>query len=109
MNIKKIIDNYTSYPGGWLVGDFSPALVKTEALEVGIKEISAGTIGDGHYHKKGDEYTIILRGEAIDKGISYKEGDIILLCKNEKNFTNFIKDSLILSIKTISDTGDKYY
>lgn len=100
------LDNFT---GGWLVGNFIPSLIKTDAIEVGIKEISAGTTGDGHYHKLITEYTIILHGHAILNNQEYFKGDIIILKPNEKNYTKFIKDTLILSIKSMSIPDDKYY
>ena len=97
------------FKNGWLVGDFSPSLLRTSLLEVGLKYISKNTNGDGHYHLKSDEFTIILSGKAEDKGIFYGPGDIIHLKKAEKNFTIFHEDTFILSIKTSSDVKDKYY
>lgn len=102
---KKISD----FVGGWVVGDFEPTLHKTNDVEVSVKYIPKDTIGDGHYHKLGDEFTIILEGQAEDNGRIYNKGDIILLKKMQRNYTKFLQDSMILSIKTISQKGDKYY
>mgnify|MGYP001181885280 FL=1 len=102
LNIEKFI-------GGWLVGDFEPSLIKTKELEVGVKKIPAGTLGDGHYHKLLTEFTVIIEGHAIDNDKNYFDGDIIVLKPYEKNFTKFIKDTIILSIKSKSIPNDKYY
>ena len=99
----------TDYIGGWLIGNFNPSIVKTKDCEVAVKFVKAGTIGDNHYHKKSDEYTVILSGRAIDNEIEYIQGDIIEIKRNMKNKTIFVDDSIILSIKTDTDTNDKFY
>ena len=101
--------NIKDFKGGWFVGSFTPSLLSRNDIEVGIKEIPEGTIGDGHYHKKASEYTLIIQGLAEDNGNIYTSGDIIILEPMKKNFTKFLKKSLILSIKSTSDTNDKYY
>jgi uncharacterized protein YacL (UPF0231 family) len=101
--------NITEFVGGWLVGDFEPALVKTGTVEVALKHIKAGSAGDGHYHKKGSEYTVLINGKAIDQGKEYGVGDIIKIEAYRKNFTLFIEDSVVLSIKEGSGVDDKYY
>lgn len=106
MENKKL--NLSDFLGGWLVGDFNPSLIKTDELEVGIKIIPAGTLGDGHYHKVATEYTIILEGHAIDNDIDYLKGDIITIKPNEKNFTKFVTETTILIIKSKSILNDKY-
>ena len=89
---------------------FTPSLLSRNDIEVGIKEIPEGTIGDGHYRKKASEYTLIIQGLAEDNGNIYTSGDIIILEPMKKILRSFLKKSLILSIKsTKHDTNDKYY
>ena len=101
--------NIDDFIGGWLVGRFKPSLVSTSEIEVGIKRIPRGTKGDGHYHKQGDEHTIILTGKAMDSGCVYADGGIITIRAGEKNHTEFLEDSLIVCIKEGSGVHDKYY
>jgi len=105
--VEKLMLN--KYTGGWLVGDFLPSLIRTKDVEVGVKKITKGTVGDGHYHKLVTEYTIIISGKLVDKGVEYSEADIIILQPYEKNFTRFITDSIIISIKSRSVANDKYF
>ena len=101
--------NISQFKGGWVVGQFEPCLIKSSRLEVGIKFINKGTKGDGHYHMKSDEFTILISGSALDKGKIYGPGDIIVIKKKEKNFTFFLEDSLIISMRNNSVPKDKHY
>ena len=50
LEIMEVIKN--SDLRGWFVGNFEPNLIKRDDIEVGIKEISKGTMPDYHFHKK---------------------------------------------------------
>ena len=101
--------NLDKFINGWLVGNFKPSLIKTDEVEVGIKKIPAGTIGDGHYHKAGTEWTVIIDGHAIDNNSEYLNGSIITLMPNQRNFTEFVTDTTILVIKSKSVLNDKFF
>ncbi len=59
---------------GWFVGDFSPSVVQSEAVEVGVRSYAAGDREDWHLHKVATELTAILSGEVIMNGIRVLRG-----------------------------------
>jgi len=103
-----ILQKLEQFKGGWVVGAFTPTLVSTSAVEVAIKRATADWVPNGHFHKIATEYTLILSGKAEDQGRIYSYGDIITLRPMERNYTRFLEDTLMLSIKTPSIADDKY-
>ena len=100
--------NISFFKRGWIVGDFSPSLFKREDIEVGIKFFKEKTFGDGHYHKKSSEYSIIIFGGCEKNGIKYHEGDIIIQNRKERDKIIWDKNTKILVIRDGSSTNDKY-
>jgi len=45
---------------GWFIGDFSPTVLATKAVEVGVKLYKAGDSEERHFHKIATEVTVIL-------------------------------------------------
>ena len=68
---------------GWFVGNFEPTVLKTNDVEVALKEYGAGDYEDAHYHKIATEITFIVEGEVEMLGEKYSEGDIITILPNE--------------------------
>lgn len=93
---------------GWFIGDFSPAVYKTNEFEVGIKYYKAGDNEPSHHHKISTEITVIVFGEAIMNNKTFRAGDIIIISPNES--TNFIvkKDTCTVVVKFPSSNNDKY-
>ena len=83
--------NIKDFKGGWL-GAALPSLLSRNDIEVGIKEIPEGTIGDGHYHKSFRVYFNYPR-LAEDNGNIYTSGDIIIL-EPMKKFYEVFKEIL---------------
>src|ERR1700735_54851 len=48
------LDKFTK---GWFVGNFSPTLLATDAVEVAVKHYRAGEAESSHYHKIATELT----------------------------------------------------
>jgi quercetin dioxygenase-like cupin family protein len=93
---------------GWFIGNFTPTLHATEDVEVAIKEYKAGDYDEWHYHKIATEYTVIVRGEAVMNGISYKNGDIIVMEPGEGTDFRAVVDTVFAAIKIPGATNDKY-
>lgn len=93
---------------GWFIGDFSPAVLKTSAFEVGIKKYNKGDYEKAHCHKEADEYTVIITGKVQMNNTTFNEGDIIEVKRNE--ITNFLclEDTITAVVKTKSIKHDKY-
>jgi quercetin dioxygenase-like cupin family protein len=64
---------------GWFVGNFNPSLIKTNDVEIGVKEYKSGDHEAFHHHRIATEITCILSGEVEMNSKLYKEGDIIVI------------------------------
>ena len=93
---------------GWFVGDFSPAVLKTDAAEVAVKTYEAGAIEGRHLHKIASEVTLILTGRARMNDTVYEAGDIVLIEAGEDTDFEALTDVTTVVVKTPSVAGDKY-
>ena len=100
-----------NFKGGWLVGDFEPSLFKRDNVEVGIHKLQKGSISDGHYHLRSNEYNLILKGKVknIISNEVYEEGDIFIYEPHDKSKIEFLEDTKLLVIRDSSDPTDKYF
>ena len=94
--------------GGWFIGDFQPSVIRTGAVEVGIKHIPAGEALVPHYHKIAAEVTVIVSGRVRINEAEYGEGSIILQQVNEISDFCTLEDTTIVAIKMPSVMNDKY-
>jgi quercetin dioxygenase-like cupin family protein len=93
---------------GWFVGNFEPAVFKTELFEVGTTFHPKGSSWDLHYHKKGTEITWLISGKMKIQETIVEAGEIFLIPPYEIADPEFLEDCRVLVIKTPSDTNDKY-
>ena len=96
------------YVGGWLVGHFSPALVKSDDVEVAVKSYQAGDLESSHHHKVATEYTVIVSGRVRMNQAEHKAGDIIHIKPGQSTDFEAIEPTLTVVIKTPSVPDDKY-
>lgn len=101
--------NLNNFTKGWLVGDFSPSILKLKDIEIGIKKYKQGDVESRHVHKMSDEYTIVLSGVVSMNNIIYKENDIVHIEKCVSTDFLCLEDSITLVIKTPSITNDKEF
>ena len=105
--------NLKDFTRGWIVGDFEPALVQTQDVEIGILNLKAGTKGDFHYHKSHIEYNLIISGSAVftlcDGSKIYNVGDIFTFLPFEESTVEYPVDTQLLVIKSPATKGDKHY
>ena len=104
MNYFQIKD----FTKGWFVGNFEPSLIKTNDVEIAVKQYKAGDYEDFHHHRIATEITCILSGEVEMNKKRYKEGDIILINPFEETDFKAITDSKNLVIKYPGANNDKY-
>ena len=100
--------NLKDFTRGWFVGNFNPSLIKTNDVEVGVKEYKAGDYEEFHHHKISTEITCITKGEVEMNGVRYKEGDIIEIKPFEGTDFKAITDSQNVVIKLPGANNDKY-
>lgn len=98
----------TDFTGGWVVGDFNPAVIHNKNVEVAIKRYKPNDYDKSHYHKKADEITIIISGTVKMNGKIYHEDNVIWIEKNETTDFLALTDVITCVIKLPSVIGDKY-
>ncbi len=93
---------------GWFVGNFSPTVHRSDAVEVAVKSYAAGSHEARHMHKIGQEITLIVQGRARMNGTVYEAGDIVLIPPGEATDFEALTDVTTVVVKTPSVAGDKY-
>ena len=94
---------------GWFVGNFDPTLIRTNSVEVGVKEYPKGAYEKRHYHKQSTEITVIARGRVRMNGIEYIKGDIIVITPNESTDFEVMEDTITTVVKYPGTNNDKYW
>ena len=104
MRIEKLGDMV----GGWFVGDFSPAVLNSEAFEVAVKRYRAGDREACHCHRQARELTLIVSGEVRMNGVLCRADDIVVLEPGEWADFVAVTDAVNVVVKTPSVRGDKF-
>lgn len=97
-----ITDNISNYNFGWLVGNFEPALIHNEDIEVGVKHTPVGTSIERHYQKVATEYNYIISGKVNANGVELRTGELFIYEPGEITELEILEDTTILVIKTPS-------
>ena len=93
---------------GWFVGNFDPTLIKTNDVEVAVKEYKKGDCEEKHYHKIATEITVIISGRVKMNDIEYSKGDIIVIEPNEATDFEALEDTVNAVVKFPGASNDKY-
>jgi len=101
--------NIKDFVRGWFIGDFEPALLRSNDIEVAIQYYKAGDHEPKHVHKIAREITVVAYGRVTMLGQQYVTGDIIDIQPGTPTDFFAIEDSATLVIKTPSVPSDKYF
>lgn len=94
---------------GWFIGNFEPSLLKTNDVEVAVKNYNKGDYESAHYHKIATEFTVIISGRVKMNNIEYKSGDIIVMEPNESTDFEALEDNTVnVVVKIPGANNDKY-
>ena len=93
---------------GWFVGDFTPSLYATQAVEVAVQRYPAGTVEAEHLHRIATEITVIVSGEAEMQGEVLVAGDIVVLEPGEITGFRALTDVVTTVVKLPGAKNDKY-
>jgi quercetin dioxygenase-like cupin family protein len=102
------IANLEDMVKGWFVGNFEPTLLKTNDVEVAVKEYKKGDSESKHYHKVATEITVIISGKVCMNGRVYSKGDIITMEPGEATDFEALEDSVNVVVKYPGANDDKY-
>lgn len=93
---------------GWFIGNFDPAVLKTDQFEVALHKHKAGSETHTHYHKLSTEYNLIVLGKMTVNGKTFGKNDIFIINPYEVSETQFLEDTMLVVVKTPSIPNDKY-
>lgn len=102
--IKNNIDNFTR---GWFIGNFDPALLKTDAFEVGYLFKPKGS-EPPHYHAVATEYNVLVSGKMRLNDQEFVAGDMFIIDPNVVAYPVFHEDCYIICVKVPSAPNDKF-
>ncbi len=94
--------------GGWFVGDFSPAVIRTGEFEVAVKHYPAGAREPGHHHKVAEEVTVVVTGRVRMCGGIMEAGTVVHLEPGESPGFEALEETLTVVVKRPSVKDDKY-
>ena len=93
---------------GWFVGNFTPTLLATNDVEVGVKKYLPGEEDVIHHHKIATELTVVLNGEVEMSGTRYTDGQIIVIHPGVPIDFKAITDATTVVVKIPGAGFDKY-
>ena len=102
------ISKLTDYFRGWVIGDFSPALVRSKEFEVGLLTHLKDEKWPKHYHAIATEYNVLVSGKMTINGVKLSDGDVFVIGPGEIADPVFHEDCKVLCIKIPSLPKDKY-
>jgi hypothetical protein len=93
--------------GGWLVGDFSPSVIRTSDFEFGVKGFMSGATEPSHYQVVAHELSVVVSGECFIGGVHLGAGDALLIFPGEHADFLAISDCTVAVLKWPSLPLDK--
>lgn len=93
---------------GWFVGDFTPTVVRTSAVEVAVQAYVKGQQEPRHVHRVATELTVIVSGRVTMNGVEYRAGDIVTIPPGRATDFVALEDVVTVVVKLPSVRGDKY-
>jgi len=103
-----ITRNINEFWRGWFIGNFDPAVLKTDHFEVGLLTHLKDEKWPKHYHAQHTEYNLLVKGTMKICGKTINEGELFILEPNEIADPEFLEDCTVLCVKQPSIPGDKY-
>ena len=102
-----LISELSDYWRGWVIGDFSPSILKTDLFEVGILKHQRNEDWPAHYHAEATEYNILVEGSMMIQEKIITAGTVFVLEKKEIANPIFLEDCTVVCIKVPSRPSDK--
>lgn len=99
------LDDFTK---GWFVGNFSPTVLPSDAVEVAVKHYKAGESEGTHHHKVATELTLIVSGRVQMSGEEVGAGEIVRIEPGQATDFVPLTDATTVVVKMPCVRGDKY-
>jgi mannose-6-phosphate isomerase-like protein (cupin superfamily) len=98
----------THFTKGWFVGNFSPTLIATDAVEIAVKHYRAGEHEGSHHHKIATELTAVISGRVRMCGEEIAAGEIVKIQPGQSTSFTALTDATTVVVKLPCVAGDKY-
>lgn len=99
--------NLSQFTRGWLVGDFTPSIIRTKDFEFMVRSYTKGDIEAKHVHPIADEISVVVCGMFKMNDTILRAGDVVHLSPGDPADFECLEDGSIAVIKTPSVIGDK--
>jgi mannose-6-phosphate isomerase-like protein (cupin superfamily) len=94
--------------GGWFVGDFSPAVLRSTDFESAVKYYRKGDKEPRHHHKMAEEVTVVAAGRVRMCDRVFEQGDIVHLEPGMSTAFEALEDAITVVVKRPSVADDKH-
>lgn len=102
------VDSIDRFTGGWFIGDFEPALLKTKHFEVAQKVHRRDELIEPHLHSIVTEYNLVVQGEMTVNGKRLSKGDLFIMEPGDVvNATVETEEVTVICVKVPSIPSDK--
>ncbi len=95
------------FKNGWVVGDFTPSLLKSTQMEVGLKHFRKGESEPRHFQKSAIEITLVVSGVCRMGEVTIHAGQGLVVNPGEICDFEAIEDCSVVAIKSPSTPNDK--
>jgi len=102
------LEHLSDFHRGWVIGDFQPSVLQTQAFEVGVLHHHKGELWDHHTHHHLTEYNILVSGDMTIQNTRLQPGAVFTLLPDEVADPVFHEDCVIVCVKVPSVKGDKH-
>ena len=95
------------FENGWIIGNFSPSILRNENFEIAIKRYNPGDTEVRHYQRIATEVTFVVSGKIRMNDEIIEENQIIELLSLEEFDFEALEKSVVVCIKYPSIPNDK--
>lgn len=99
--------NLEDFTNGWLVGNFSPSLLVSENIEVGLKNFVRGAVEPRHFQLTAVEITLVVSGSCRMGSVILGAGQGLVVQPGEICDFEALETCSIIAIKSPSAPNDK--
>ena len=101
-------DTLDTMKRGWLVGNFTPSILRTDLFEVAYMRHKKDEFWPPHVHNEISEYNVLIRGTMKMNNEILNQGEIFIIPKKMLTHAVFLEDCEVLCIKVPSVPSDKH-
>jgi len=94
--------NINDFFRGWFIGNFEPALLRTDQFEIAYQQNKKDDKVERHYQRIATEYNLITKGSLIANGVTYHTGDLFVFEPYVVAEVEFLEDTDVVVVKTPS-------